>query len=203
MARNRTFKFLSWNVRVLNGRDKYTAIRAFIQGCKCGVICLQETKLSSISFSKFLSFCGFHICDFRALDAAGTRGGIITAWNPALFECDQDWVGAFSVNTVLKRRVDRTTFTISNIYGPTCVTLKGAFFQELRDIGARAIGVWALVGDFNLLLTFRDKNGPPLSVSDILSFRNVISCHAPGSKLQSGLANRSAAYTEPPYRRSV
>ncbi len=101
-------------------------------------------------------------------------GGIITAWNPALYECDQDWVGDYSVNTVLKRRVDGTLFTISNIYGPTCATLRGAFFQELRAIWARAIGVWALVGDFNLLLFFRDKNGPPSSVLDILSFRSVV-----------------------------
>ncbi len=134
MARNCTFKFLSWNVRGLNGRDKCTTVKAFIKGFKCGAICLQETKLSSISSSKFHSFCGFHIRDFRTLDTAGTRGGIIT-----------------------------------------CATLKGAFFQELRDIGARAIGAWALVGDFNLLLSFRDKNSPPSSVSDILFFRNVIS----------------------------
>ncbi len=33
--------------------------------------------------------------------------------------------------------------------------------------------------------------------------RTGSSCHAPGSKLRPGLTNRSAVYTEPPYRRSV
>ncbi len=168
------FRFLSWNVRGLNRTDKCTAVKAFIRGCKCGVVCLQETKLSSISQAKFLSFCGFHIRDFRSMDAAGTRGGILSAWNPALFECGHSWAGSFSLNTVLRRRVDEMVFTLSNIYGPTAAALKEPFFQELRDIGSRAAGIWAMVGDFNLLLSRFDKNGPPPHVSDMLRFRNVI-----------------------------
>ncbi len=88
MARNRSFRFVSWNVRGLNSRDKCVTVKSFIKGCKCGVVCLQETKLAATSTDKFLSFCGFHIREFRALDAVGTKGGIITAWNPALFECE-------------------------------------------------------------------------------------------------------------------
>ncbi len=37
------------------------------------------------------------------------------------------------------------------------------------------VGVWVVLGDFNTLLSFRDKNGHPSSVSEMLSFRNVIS----------------------------
>ncbi len=37
------------------------------------------------------------------------------------------------------------------------------------------MAVWALIGDFNVLLSFRDKNGPPSRVAKILSFRNIIS----------------------------
>ncbi len=174
MPRNRTFKFLSWNVRGLNGSSKCAAVKVFLRGCKCGVVCLQETKLSTISLDKFRSFCGFTFGIF-VRSRLPELGGILTAWNPALFECVDFWVGSFSVNTVLLRRVDGTSFTISNVYGPTRVELKGVFLQELRDLESRVVGVWTLLGDFNLLFSCHDKNGPLANATDTLSFRNVIS----------------------------
>ncbi len=141
MIRNRTFKFLSWNVRGLNNRAKCTGIKNFIKGCRCAVVCLQETKLSSLSEAKFRSFCGFHLSNFRALDALGTRGGLVTAWNPALFICDDYWVGTFSLNLVLRRRVDDRVFSISNIYGPIEPALKDGFLREIRSIASKVVGV--------------------------------------------------------------
>ncbi len=88
--------------------------------------------------------------------------------------------------------MDGTVFTLSNIYGPTFTALKGSFFQELRDIGNRVVGVWAMLGDFNLLLSLSDKNGPPSSVSNILAFRNAISSIG---LFDLPLSNRSFTWT--------
>ncbi len=175
MARNRLFKFLSWNVQGLNDHAKCTAVKAFIRNSKCCVVCLQETKLASCSTAKFKSFCGFHLQDFRTLNAVGSRGGILTGWNPSLFECVREWAGAFSLNLVLRRKANGAFITISNIYGPTCASLKAAFFTELRSIGTESEGAWALFGDFNVLLSLRDKNGPPSCVANMLRFKSVVS----------------------------
>ncbi len=145
-----------------------------IRRSKCGVSCLQETKLARLSSNKLLSFCGPHLRDFKVLDAIGSRGGIVTAWNPSLFECIEGWTGQFSVNTVLKRRVDGKLYTISNVYGPTLVTYKAAFFRELKDIGDRAKGARAILGDFNALLSQGDKNGPLSRPNDVLLYRNTV-----------------------------
>ncbi len=136
--------------------------------------CLQETKLSAISGAKFRSFCGFHLLNFRALDANGSKGGLITAWNPAIFSCDSCWVGSFSLNLVLRRRVDDRVFSISNVYGPTDPALKDGFLLEVRNIALSVVGVWLLLGDFNLLLSVRDKNGPLARTSEMLSFRATL-----------------------------
>ncbi len=61
-------------MRGLNDRDNCATAKLFIKRSKCGVICLQETKLPSVSSVKFFTFCGFHIRDFWALNASGTRG---------------------------------------------------------------------------------------------------------------------------------
>ncbi len=175
MARNRIYRLLSWNVRGLNDSAKCTLVKSFIRNCKCCIICVQETKLATTSHSKFLSFCGFHLLDFRTLDAVGTRGGLLSAWNPALFDCVLEWVGSFSVNTVLKRKVDGLLFTVSNVYGPTLASLKPAFFLELRSIHTRVMGHWTVMGDFNVLLSSSDKNGPTSNADFILDFRGAIS----------------------------
>ncbi|OAY76047.1 hypothetical protein ACMD2_25385 [Ananas comosus] len=63
---------------------------------------------------------------------------------------------------------------ISNVYGPTDVTLKANFFQELRSIHSVSSGIWTLLGDFNVLLSVDDKNGDTAHVADILKFREVV-----------------------------
>ena len=41
-------KILSWNVRGLNDRRKHSIVKNLLHGWKCDVICLQETKLTSM-----------------------------------------------------------------------------------------------------------------------------------------------------------
>nr|CAD1830240.1 unnamed protein product [Ananas comosus var. bracteatus] len=133
-----------------------------------------ETKLSATSLEKFRSFCGYHLQDFRTRDAEGTRGGLLTAWNSSPFDCIQEWKGAFTLTVLLKRKIDGATFMISNVYGPTSVTLKANFFQELRSIYSYSTGIWTLLGDFNVLLSVNDKNGATTHITDILNFREVV-----------------------------
>nr|CAD1831265.1 unnamed protein product [Ananas comosus var. bracteatus] len=153
------YRFLTWNVRGLNNSGKCTVVKNFLRFSKCAAVCLQETKLSSTSQSKFFSFCGFHLRDFRTLDAAGTRGGLLTAWNPFLFDLLDMWTRSFSLNVVLKCKANGTVFMLSNIYGPTGGALRAEFFQEIRNISLQSQGRWALLGDFNVLLSLSDKNG--------------------------------------------
>ncbi len=149
-------------------------VKAFFRYSKCSVVCLQETKLAFTPLSKFSSFCGFHLQEFRAVNAAGTKGGILTAWNSSLFEFVREWAGLFSLTVVLKRRIDGTIFSITNVYGPTCQSLRASFFEELRFIGTWYSGVWVVLGDFNVLLSSRDKNGPPSLPSGAVGFRTVV-----------------------------
>nr|CAD1842746.1 unnamed protein product [Ananas comosus var. bracteatus] len=138
------------------------------------VVCFQETKLSSISPAKFRSFGGFHLQDFRSLNAEGTRGSLLTTWNPTLFDCVHEWTGRFSLTVLLKRKVDGKLFTISNVYGPMAANLKINFFIELHSISASSTGAWVMLGDFNVLLSVQDKNRPTANINDILNFREVV-----------------------------
>ncbi|XP_020086093.1 uncharacterized protein LOC109708688 [Ananas comosus] len=106
--------------------------------------------------------------------AEGTRGGLLTAWNPTLFDCVREHSGRFSLTVVLKRKVDGKMFMITNVHGPTAPNLKADFFLELRSISATSSGAWVVLGDFNVLLSIQDKNGPTTNINDILSFRETV-----------------------------
>lgn len=116
----------------------------------------------------------YYLHDFQTLDADGTRGGLLTAWNLSLFDYVQDWNGLFSLTVLLKRKVDERSFMISNIYGSTAAHLKADFFQELRSIKDFSTRVWTMLGDFNVLLSVEDKIGSTANVADILNFREVV-----------------------------
>ncbi len=156
MARNRYFRFLSWNIRGLNDADKCSTVSSFIRNSKCCVVCFQETKLASTSAVKLRSFCGFSLCDFRTLDAIGTRGGLLTAWNPLLFTCLADWCGSFSLNVLLSRKADGSVLLVSNFYGPTSAPLRVGLFSELRAISEVAPTSCLAIGDFNVLFSVQD-----------------------------------------------
>lgn len=174
MTRNRVFRFFSWNVRGLNDPAKCTIVRSFIRNSKCSVLCLQETKLSSISFSKFLTFCAYHLQDFRFFDATGTKGGLLIAWNPSLFECVEEWSHSFAFTLALRRMSDGRRFLISNVYGPTCASSRPEFFRHLNYLGHLSRGAWVIIGDFNILLYAFDKNGPFSITNDTFLFRELV-----------------------------
>ncbi len=130
--------------------------------------------MASCSPGKLRMCCGFYLKDYRALDADGSRGGLLTAWNPVLFDCIRSWGGCYSLNVLLRRKADGTPCLISNIYGSTDPARKAVFFGELQGIKDLAPAVWALLGDFNSLLALQDKNGIPSNVQEILHFRSVV-----------------------------
>ncbi len=170
MARNRNFRFLSWNVRGLNEAAKCSTVLAFIRNSKSCVVCFQETKLAALSASKLRSFCGYPLSDFRSMDALGTRGGLLTVWNPALFTCLADWCGSFSLNVLLSRKADGSVVLVSNFYGPNSAPLRAGLFSEIKAIYEIAPPVWLAIGDFNVLFSVQDKNGAPSNVAEILQF---------------------------------
>nr|CAD1836439.1 unnamed protein product [Ananas comosus var. bracteatus] len=61
-----------------------------------------------------------------------------------------------------------------NVYGPTTAALRADFFHEIRAIADLSTGAWTVLGNFNVLLSVQDKNGPSVNVTDILNFREVV-----------------------------
>lgn len=72
-----TLKLLCWNVRGANDSSKRKIIKSFIRNQKVDLLCLQETKIQSMSEGVVRSLGSGRFLDWRALDASGSAGGIL------------------------------------------------------------------------------------------------------------------------------
>ena len=70
-------KILFWNVRGLNRKVRRDGVRALVNNTCPDVVCLQETKKSSISRFMVASLLGVVFDEFVTLPAVGTRGEFI------------------------------------------------------------------------------------------------------------------------------
>jgi exonuclease III len=59
-----SLNFLVWNVRGLNDRSKRDCVKTLVLSLKPSIVCLQETKLSSISVFDVLSILGAGFSNF-------------------------------------------------------------------------------------------------------------------------------------------
>ena len=78
-------KILSWNVRRANDSSKRKVIKTFIRNQRVNLICIQETKIQSMSDSIARSLGFGRFLDWKAVNAEGASGGILICWDESLW----------------------------------------------------------------------------------------------------------------------
>lgn len=149
-------KIISWNVRRLNDKEKRLAIRQTVLLEKPEVICFQETKIGQMNQNMVQQTCGKRLKDFQCLDAQGTKGGILLAWNPSKFSLIQCDKGEYTISVLLKYKGEE--IKVTSVYGPNSRRLRENFFEELRRAKPQGDKPWVVCGDFNVTLLQEDRN---------------------------------------------
>lgn len=147
---------LNWNVRGIGDLDKCAVVKDMVCDVKPDLVCLQETKWNSCTKFRIKQVCPSRFTNFIALDALGTRGGIILAWSN-IFSSTCTFKNSFSVTAALCIR--GFNFMITVVYGPQQDSEKLSFLNELRSIREGNDLPWILVGDFNLYREVSDTTG--------------------------------------------
>ena len=70
-------KILCWNVRGANDSSRRKLIKAVVRSQKVDLLCIQETKIKSMSEGVVRSIGVGRFLDWRTLDASGSAGGIL------------------------------------------------------------------------------------------------------------------------------
>jgi exonuclease III len=150
--------FVSWNVRGLGDDGKCTIVRDHMITANPSVLCVQETKLASLSEGKARSFLPPTLSQFSNADADGSRGGMLTAFNPRLLNLTSSDARRFSLTTSFESTSSDVAFTVTNIYAPSDHDLTQDFVTEMISLSNVVYGPWLILGDFNLIRVPADKN---------------------------------------------
>ena len=70
-------KIISWNVRVLNDKEKRLKIRNFLRSWRADIVCFQETKLEWVNSGLVRSIWSCPFIDWLYLGSKGASGGIL------------------------------------------------------------------------------------------------------------------------------
>ncbi|XP_073360030.1 uncharacterized protein [Aegilops tauschii subsp. strangulata] len=108
------------------------------------------------------------------LPAAGTRGGVLLAWDAASFQIDQIDLSAFAVTALVTPLVGGEAWTLTTVYGPSKDAAKPLFLADLAQIRGLISGPWLLIGDFNLIYEARDKSNSNLNLRLMARFRSAL-----------------------------
>jgi exonuclease III len=139
------------------------------------IVCLQETKLQNIDLFKAKSFLPSNLASsYVCAPADGTRGGILTAWDPVLFSLQNFFLKPHTLTTSLVCNATNLDFSITNAYGPSDHSGSLPFLRNLVDLLPLIPGPWILLGDFNLVRCAADKNNGQISNALCAAFNDTI-----------------------------
>ena len=125
---------LSWNVRGLNCPNRRAAVKATISDTTCHLVCLQETKLSTVDRYIAASLGGNKLQSFAHRPASGTRGGILMLWDDSLLHVSDITTSTFCLSAMVRIRTSDSSFKITSVYGPPIAPPK---MHSLRSCLAR------------------------------------------------------------------
>lgn len=165
---------LSWNVHGLNDSAHRELVKQVSIGVKPSVVCLQEAKLSSMSSIIVTDTLGQNLTGFEVLDAAGTRGGILLAWDEIAVSMADFHRGQFTISALVSLLTTGTTFRLTTCYGPADDRRKEDFLQEMLSLKPANGVPWLIIGDFNLIYQASDKNNLNLNRRLMGKFRAAL-----------------------------
>lgn len=193
----------NWNVRGLNAQAKQDVVKAFVHKVGASIVCLQETKLATVTDRNILSILGQNfVQSYAFLPASGTRGGIILACNANLFSLSEAVQGQFSLSATITMFEEGLQWSITVVYSPQLEADKIAFLAEIEAMSSFMKPAWLLIGDFNLIYKVSDKNNDRLNRRMMQRFKGLIDkievkeLHLPGRRFTWAGAGQNPTQTK-------
>lgn len=121
------------------------------------------------------NFCPGSFDDFCFLPSIGNSGGILVAWKSSSFTGTVLFQNQFSIFVEFISALNNDTWVLTSVYGPCDPEGKLIFLDWLENIQLPDDVDWLLLGDFNLIRRFENRNRPSGNVMEMLRFNNALS----------------------------
>lgn len=165
---------LCWNARGLGIPHKRRALKDLIYFNKIDIVGIQETKKDSFS-SRILKALSPSITFWLYKSSIGSSGGILLGINESKFEILDSWINDFSISVHIKNNNNSFEWLLTVVYGPTISSHRSAFLNELQQTSLLGPLAWLACGDFNLIRSRNERQGPSFNISLSNRFNNLIS----------------------------
>ena len=150
-------------------------MRNVFSDAKPNIIYIQESKLAELSFFKAQTFLPRPFSSsLVAAPSDGSRGGLITAWDPSLLTKNSHFTNNYSITTSFYFNATDFDFFVTNVYGPLDHDFSHEFLQCIRDVKNMVLGPWILLEDFNLVRCTDNKSNGQINVSLAGAFNQTI-----------------------------
>ncbi|XBH69886.1 hypothetical protein VPH35_097672 [Triticum aestivum] len=110
---------LSWNVRGLNSPARRAAVAEIAVSHCLGILCLQETKISTWTADLAREVGGAKLRDCVVLPAFDTRGGAAIFWDPDIVEINSQAIGQFAITAQVSLKASGKSFWLTTDTSPT------------------------------------------------------------------------------------
>lgn len=172
---HKSWNILNWNIRGINDRSKWLALRNKIEEFACDILCLQETKREDFDSLYTKNFCPKRLNKFEFLPYVGAPGGLFVGWNGNLLVGTPLFHNDFSISIQFTCSLSGATWILTNIYAPCQGDARTDFIQWFKDIDMPDNTNWLILRDFNFIRYPDNRNRARGDIQDMLTFNDAIS----------------------------
>ncbi|MCH90185.1 endonuclease/exonuclease/phosphatase family protein, partial [Trifolium medium] len=129
-------------------------------GINLEVVLTCQTKVETVSKSLCNSLWGSDECDWVALPAVGSSGGILSLWRKSLGSLVFSFSGEGFVGVCLDLADKQTRCGVINVYAKCNLADKRRMWKDIL-MTRRGFGgvIWCVVGDFNSVIDMTEQRG--------------------------------------------
>ncbi|KAL8461410.1 hypothetical protein ACS0TY_032759 [Phlomoides rotata] len=168
---------LSYNVRGSGRKEKRRELRDLIQERRIDVACIQETKMEVMEEKVYKTMWGHRQFEWSYKGAEGNSGGILTMWNPEVFQKISEWHCRGMLVVSGRWLEDDSRCTIVNVYAPNNSTQRGELWEVIEALAEQNSNeMMCVIGDFNAIRDDTDRVGRSTHFDDrdMVKFNNMI-----------------------------
>ncbi|CAM0870529.1 unnamed protein product [Alopecurus aequalis] len=169
-----SFDICCWNPRGLGNSDKCSVVQADLVSAHPSIVALQETKIVDMSAPKASSFPPSNLRAFDFINATGSLGGILSAWDENLFSQTGRFTTSSALSIDLLCRADSSSLRVTNVYGPCARAEKESFLSDIDTHAPTDDSPWIVLGDFNLSRAASDRNNRNFSLPEASLFNEFV-----------------------------
>ena len=138
------------------------------------LLCIQETKIQSMSEGIVRSLGSGRFLDWKALNAEGASGGILICWDKRSLDILNWEEGHFTLSCRFRNVENGAVWVFTGVYGPFSKVERDELWEEFGAIRGLWEDPWCLGGDFNITLYKRERSSQRRISSAMRRFAEIV-----------------------------